>query len=99
MKMADEPKGLLIQEKIEAMIDYAENEVARWPRFYRDSLGIRILDKCYALSDMCDEANSEYYKKPKIKMVDAMNKSLQRIFIYSRKAGFTILAMGGTSLT
>lgn len=88
MKMADEPKGLLIQEKIEAMIDYAENEVARWPRFYRDSLGIRILDKCYALSDMCDEANSEYYKKPKIKIVDAMNKSLQRMVRRANRSKF-----------
>lgn len=37
---------------------------------------------------MCDEANSEYYKKPKIKMVDAMNKSLQRMVRRANRSKF-----------
>lgn len=86
--MAESGDGLKIQDKIESMIDYAENEIARWPKHYKESLGVRILDKCYSLSDMCDEANNEYYKKPKIKQVDAINKSLQRLVRRANRSKF-----------
>ena len=86
--MAENGEGLKIQDKIETMIDYAENEIARWPRYYKDSLGVRILDKCYELSDMCDAANNEYYKKPKIKEVDALNKGLQRLVRRANRSKF-----------
>lgn len=86
--MAEVGEGLKIQDKIENMIDYAENEIARWPRYYKESLGVRILDKCYELSDMCEAANNEYYKKPKIKEVDALNKGLQRLVRRANRSKF-----------
>lgn len=86
--MAEAGEGLKIQDKIENMIDYAENEIARWPRYYKESLGVRILDKCYELSDMCEAANNEYYKKPKIKEVDALNKGLQRLVRRANRSKF-----------
>lgn len=86
--MAENGEGLKIQDKIETMIDYAENEIARWPRYYKESLGVRILDKCYELSDMCEAANNEYYKKPKIKEVDALNKGLQRLVRRANRSKF-----------
>lgn len=86
--MAETGEGLKIQDKIETMIDYAENEIARWPRYYKESLGVRILDKCYELSDMCEAANNEYYKKPKIKEVDALNKGLQRLVRRANRSKF-----------
>ena len=86
--MAETGEGLKIQDKIETMIDYAENEIARWPRYYKESLGVRILDKCYELSDMCEAANKEYYKKPKIKEVDALNKGLQRLVRRANRSKF-----------
>ena len=73
-----ETKGLLIQEKIEEMIDYAENEVQRWPPMFQKTQGMRILNQCYDISDLCEAANNEYYKKPKIKLLDEANKSIQR---------------------
>lgn len=86
--MAEAGEGLKTQDKIENMIDYAENEIARWPRYYKESLGVRILDKCYELSDMCEAANNEYYKKPKIKEVDALNKGLQRLVRRANRSKF-----------
>lgn len=73
-----ETKGLLIQDKIEDMIDYAENEIQRWPPMFQKTQGMRILNQCYDISDLCEAANNEYYKKPKIKLLDEANKSLQR---------------------
>jgi len=79
---------LKIQEKIEDMIDYAEDTVQSWPPLFQKTLGTRILNKCYEMSDQCESANNEYYKKTtKIRQLDEMNRAVQRMV---RRANRTI---------
>lgn len=68
-----------LQEKIEDMIDYAEAAVQQYPPLFRNTLGKRMLDKCYEIADLCESANNDFYKKAKIKTLDEANKSLQRM--------------------
>ncbi len=77
-----------LQEKIEDMIDYAEATIQQFPPLFRNTLGKRMLDKCYEVSDLCESANNDYYKKAKIKTLDEANKSLQRMVRRANRSYF-----------
>ena len=72
-------KPLVVQEKIEDMIDYAEGRVQSFPPLFRNTLGKRLLDKCYEMSDLCEAANNDKYKQSKLKLLDEANHAAQRM--------------------
>ena len=68
-----------IQQKIEDMIDYQDEVIAKWPKFHKYTLGERITDQAYTIADLCEHANRHYYKKNTMQEIDVKLAQLMRM--------------------
>ena len=70
---------MVIQQKIEDMIDYSENQIMQFPKIYRFTLGERMLETMYQEAELAETANRKYFKKTTLQDLDIKNATLQML--------------------
>jgi len=76
-------------QKVEDMIDYASPIIDRWPKLYRYTLGERILNKMYDISELCTAAELKYYKKTTMQEIDIAKNQLQKLIRRASRTKYT----------
>ena len=70
---------MTIQQKIEDMIVYSENQIMQFPKVYRYTLGERMLTCMYQEAELAEAANRKYFKKTTLQDLDIKNAILQML--------------------
>lgn len=83
-------------QKVEDMIDYAAPLIDRWPKLYKHTLGERIMDKMYQLSEICTAAELKYYKKTTLQELDIQNHMLQKLVRRAARTEYSMRQKDGT---
>lgn len=79
--------------KIEEMMKYGRETVARWPKFYREDLGADIKRQMREMLRLATKARLKYYSKTTLQELDTEKEILKT---YLREANATeIMTKGG----
>lgn len=70
-------------QRVEDMIDYINPIIARWPTFYRKTLGERILSTLYDLSHLLVAAQIKSHKKATLTEADILKHDLEKLFLHA----------------
>lgn len=68
-----------IQQKIEDLIDYSDERVWKFPKFYRFSIGQDIMRYLYQELELAVTANKKYFKKTTLQDLDVANAVVQSL--------------------
>lgn len=79
---------MVIQQKIEDMILYSENQINQFPKLYRYTLGERMLETIYLEAELAEAANRKYFKKTTLQDLDIKNATMQMLVRHGHIAKF-----------
>lgn len=66
-------------QMVEDMITYATPIIMRWPKLFRYTLGERIMNQMYEISELCTAAEMKYYKKTTMQEIDIKKAQLLKM--------------------